>query len=227
MASIEDIQEMALKDHQMHRQLSMREAEMISMALLELFCDSYCIDEESLKYLGKFLTPELYHDLMDERNLNKKCGYPSCNASPERIRDPFSMDINTRKFLWENNPYAYLSAYCGKFHFKCSQFYQMQLSEDALFSRTGIHLYSSLSNMENTDSNMQEYNVTLFEELLREKTSEEDIKSLIAGLKGLGIQSESENQEEFETDLTKWMHEIKIVEVEKPHELGDLVKEDD
>ncbi|EDO16280.1 hypothetical protein Kpol_1053p17 [Vanderwaltozyma polyspora DSM 70294] len=225
MISIEDIQEKALKPHQMHRQLSIRETEMISLGLLEMLCDSDCQDEKTLKYLAKFLTPELYEDLIDERNLNKKCGYPLCDRAPERIRDPFSIDINTRKFLWENNPYAYLSTYCSKLHFKCSQFYQMQLSEDALFSRTGIHLYTTTSGSNPGIPDDSKYHVTLFEELLREKASEDDIKKLIASMRGLDIQNKADDSE-LDEELSKWLGDITIVENPNPSELGDLVRED-
>lgn len=229
MTSIDDIQNLALKAFQKHRQLSMREAEVISLELIDLLCDSHCEDETALKYLARLLTPGSYQDLLDERNLNKKCGYPMCNRQPERLRDPFSMDDTTKRFLWENNPYAYLSIYCSRFHFRCSQFYEVQLSDEALFARTGVHL------LENTPEEKQlideKYDVKLFEELLREKASEDDIKSLIAGLKKLGIQNSvdsnaDDNNLQMEEDLSKWLSEIKIVEVGKPSILGDLTKDD-
>ncbi|CCE62433.1 hypothetical protein TPHA_0C02800 [Tetrapisispora phaffii CBS 4417] len=229
MISKENIQENVLKSHQKHRQLSMKESESISVELLELLCDSCCKDEDSLKYLSRLLTPELYNDLIDERNLNKKCGYPLCDKSPERIRDPFSINYVTKKFLWENNPYAYLSTYCSKFHFKCSQFYMTQLSEDALFARTGVHLYSPVTKLSSEvgDSNNldDKYTVTLFEEIVRNKSSDEDIKKLISNLKKLGIHNADDSQDEVESDISKWISDIKIIENNDPSELGDLIKE--
>lgn len=228
MTTIDCIKELVLKTHQKHRQLSIREAEVISLDLIDILCDSYCKDEETVKYLARFMTPDMYQDLLDERNLNKKCGYPLCDKAPERIRDPFSIDDNTKRFLWENNPYAYLSIYCNKFHFRCSQFLQVQLSDEALFARTGVHLIQDTD--EKQEALNTKYKVTLFEELLREKASEDDMKSLIAGLKKLGIQGgddtdTGENDQQLEDELSRWLSEIKIVENEKPSILGDFTKD--
>lgn len=228
MTSIQNIQEIILKPYQKHKQLSVREAELISLELIGSLCDSTCEDEATLQYLSQFLTPQLYQDLLDERNLNKRCGYPLCSNTPERIRDPFGIDDNTKRFLWENNPYAYLSIYCSKFHFRCSQFYQVQLSDESLFARTGIHLFNQPD--EKLEQSNGKYTVTLFERLLKEKASDDDVKSLIAGLKKLGIKGESESGADdgdlqFETDLSKWLSEIKIVEHEKPEIWGDYEKD--
>lgn len=230
MSGIEEFQNVALGPFQKHRQLSIREAEIISLEIIELLCDSHCKDEATLKYLARLITPATYQDLLDERNLNKKCGYPMCNRQPERLRDPFSIDYTTKRFLWENNPYAYLSIYCSKFHFRCSQFYEVQLSDEALFARTGVHLvHNSPQEKKEID---EKYRIELFEELLRQKASEDDIKSLIAGLRKLGInnganQEHKDDDQEMEEDLSKWLAEINIIENDKPSILGDLTKDDD
>lgn len=228
MTTTKSVQEDILKPSQRHRQLTVKEAEEISLELIDTLCDSHCEDEATLQYLSMFFTPHLYQDLLDERNLNKCCGYPMCNRSPERIRDPFGVDNNTKRFLWENNPYAYLSIYCSKFHFRCSQFFQVQLSDESLFARTGVHLINQ-SSQELKQLN-EKYGVTLFEQLLREKASEDDMKSLVSGLRRLGIKSDNssgaeDGSDQFETDLSKWLSEIKIVEHEKPEPLGDLQKD--
>lgn len=228
MTSIQSVQETVLKPYQQHKQLSVREAELISLELIGILCDSNCQDEATLQYLSRFFTPQLYQDLIDERNLNKRCGYPLCGKAPERIRDPFALDDNTKRFLWENNPYAYLSIYCSKFHFRCSQFYQVQLSDESLFARTGIHLFNQSD--ENAKCSTEKYSSTLFEQLLREKASDDDVKSLIAGLKKLGIKNDNEDGADdsdlqFETDLSKWLSEIQLVEHEKPALWGDYEKD--
>lgn len=215
-----------LRPFQQHRQLSIKEGEVVSLEVLTLLCDDFCEDEATLKYLARLMTPEIYADLVDERNLNQRCGYPLCSGAPERIRDPFALDQVTKQFLWENNPYAYLSKYCSKFHFRCSQFYQIQLSEEALFARTGVHLIEDTDDMKRSQDS--KFNVTLFEELLREKASEEDIKTLVAGLKKLGIDTSNvpeEDSDDLEVDLTKWLEQIKIVENADPPMMGDLVKD--
>lgn len=225
--TISDIQDVVLRPFQNHRQLSMREAETISLELIGILCDSSCKNEETLKYLARLFTQDTYQDLIDERNLNKMCGYPLCAQPPERVRDPFSVNDTTKRFLWDNNPYAYLSTYCSKFHFRCSQFYRVQLSEEALFARTGVHLVQQ--SQEERQSVESMYKITLFEELLREKSSEEDLESLIAGLKKLGLQSGDsgvpETDQQTQDDISKWLSEIKIVETEEPSILGDFTKD--
>lgn len=218
------IQRVALEPYQKHRQLTIRESENIMLELITLLCDAYIKDEATLKYLGKLITPEMYGDLIDERNLNGKCGYPLCRLPPERQRDPFGMNSATKKFQSENNPYAYLSNYCNKFHFRCSQFYEIQLSDEALFARVGIHLIRD--SVENNNNDNTKYNITLFEELLREKANEDDIKSVISGLKKLGLTNEQaesdENDAILEEELSKWLQDIKIVENDKPSLIGDF-----
>lgn len=227
--TIDQIEREALASHQKHRQLTMREAETIGLVLVELLCDDSCSDEATLKYLARLLTPQLYRDIVDERNLNRRCGYLLCSDPPERIRDPFAMDTVTRKFMWENNPYVYLSQYCSKYHFRCSQFYEVQLSDDPLFTRTGVHLVRDPLRDE-----QDKYTVRLFEELVRERATAEDIKALVTGVSRLQLKngdgasgrpssdSISTSSISVSDELSNWLAEVKIVEHSEPHILGDL-----
>ncbi|KAK5781112.1 RNA polymerase II subunit B1 CTD phosphatase RTR1 PWA37_002039 [Arxiozyma heterogenica] len=225
---IKDLQETVLTPYQKHRQLSMKEAQSITLDILSILCDGQVKDEDTLKWLARFMTSDTYSDLMDERNLNKLCGYPMCHASPERERDPFEMSKLTKQFLWENNPYAYLSRFCSKYHFRCSQFYQVQLSDDALFSRTGIHL---INNSMPTNIIMNEkYNVELMEAMLRNKATEDEFKNIILGVKKLEIDGPDKVTNDTNTnptpeDLTKWFEDFKIIENEKPTIIDDYLKD--
>lgn len=232
--NIQDIQKEVLTPYQKHRQLSMKEAQSISLDILTLLCDAQISDEDTLKWLARLMTPETYMDLMDERNLNKLCGYPMCQHPPERERDPFGMSETTKKFLWENNPYAYLSRFCSKFHFRCSQFYQVQLSEDALFSRTGIHLINDTLQTDNSVN--EKYGVELMEVLLRNKATEEEIKNIVLGVNKLDLTTgDTEYAEESRNgeirnvtspeDLSQWLQEFKIIENDKPSVIDDYIKD--
>lgn len=248
--TLSDIDTLVLKPFQNHRQLSMKESETLTLELLALLCDDHVDSGATLKYTARLITPDTYDDLIEERNLNHLCGYPLCHRPPERHSQHSDLTVHhgstgimasqhndaiIKRFLWENNPYAYLSKFCSKFHFRCSQFYQVQLSEEALFSRTGIHLINDKLEKNGAVtsgvSHLEQYNVTLFEDLLREKSSEEDIKSLIVGLKKLGLHTsssgEAENAEDklLEDELSQWLGEIKIVEESNPPLLGDLQRE--
>lgn len=248
----ETVNEKVLSNFQKHRQLTMRESEFLTLELLTLLCDSHVSDPKTLKYLARFLTPEAYDDLIEERNINNLCGYPLCRKPPERNKNDKSYhtsrsdvahsytvshqhDAIIQRFLWENNPYAYLSKYCSKVHYRSSQLYQIQLSDEALFARTGIHL---LNNTLRQDVNENEYSIMLYEDLLREKAEsdghETDIKAVIKGIKKLGFQDNGDsnansiqNSEEsriLEEQLSKWLEDIKIVEDQNPSIIGDYGK---
>lgn len=220
--SIETIQNDILQPYQKHRQLSIKESEHILLDLISLLCDTNLKDKETLKYLAKLITTDTYLSIIDERNMNKVCGYPLCNKSPERVRDMFSMDEATRRFMIEDNPYWYLSRFCSKLHYRCSQFYQLQLSNDALFSRIGIHLIDDTI-VENSMENDKKYKLTLLEDLLVQKATEDDIKSVISDLKKLDIKETKQDTEAISADsLSKWLDEIKIEENSNPSIHGDF-----
>ncbi|CCK71212.1 RNA polymerase II subunit B1 CTD phosphatase RTR1 KNAG_0G01540 [Huiozyma naganishii CBS 8797] len=221
--SIHRIQQVALSGFQKHRQLSIKESEVITLEIITLLCDASLESEEAAKYLGKLITPETYDDLIDERNLNGLCGYPLCSNSTERRRDPFSMNQTTKLFMSENNPYNYLSKFCGKLHSNCSQFYQLQLSDDPLFTRVGIHLIEDT--MKNVEQE-EKYGITLLEEVIRRESTEDEIKFIISGIKQLDIKTKKSENGDTPTpdELSKWLQEITIVENINPSIPGDLSK---
>ncbi|SCU81548.1 LAFA_0C05710g1_1 [Lachancea sp. 'fantastica'] len=227
MTSIEDIKRLVLKPFQNHRQLSIKEADTISLEVLDLLSQSDCKDRQTLEYLANFLTIETYHDLIEERNLNKKCGYPTCTRSQNRVRDPYGGNTIATRFLQENNPYAYLSHYCSKFHYRCSQFYEVQLTDEALFVRIGVHLDDEVQG--NSPPKLQK--ISLLEELIQgEDLAQEDLISIVSGIGQLHIKSDEalggDDKEELEKDLSEWLSEVKIVENKDPHPMGDLFKDE-
>ncbi|SCU83611.1 LAME_0C05842g1_1 [Lachancea meyersii CBS 8951] len=226
MTSVEDIKRLVLKPFQNHRQLSIKEADTLSLEILDLLSQSDCKDQSTLKYLANFLTVETYHDLIEERNLNKKCGYPLCNRCQNRIRDPYGGNATANRFLQQNNPYAYLSHYCSKFHYRCSQFYEVQLTNEALFVRIGVHLDDKI---QGDVPKLQ--SVSLLEELIQgEELEEQNLISIVSGIGKLNIQSEEgahgDEKEELEKDLSGWLSQIKIVENKDPHPMGDFFKDE-
>ncbi|CEP63073.1 putative protein-serine/threonine phosphatase LALA0_S07e01794g [Lachancea lanzarotensis] len=226
MTSIEDIKRLVLKPFQSHRQLSIKEADTLSLEILDLLSQSDCKDRQTLKYLANFLTIETYHDLIEERNLNRKCGYPLCTRSQNRVRDPYGGNATATRFLQENNPYAYLSHYCSKFHYRCSQFYEVQLTEEALFVRIGVHLDDEVK------GNLPKLqNISLLEELIQgEELGQQDLMSIVSGIGQLHIKSDEalggDGKDELEKDLSEWLSHIKIVENQNPHPMGDISKDE-
>ncbi|AET38083.1 RNA polymerase II subunit B1 CTD phosphatase RTR1 Ecym_2349 [Eremothecium cymbalariae DBVPG len=212
MATIEDIKQQVLEPYQKHRQLSLKETDFLSVELLGLLSQTECSDTATLKFVSRILTKTTYADLIDERNLNKKCGYPLCTQSQGRIRDLYE-NRKVSNFLRQNNPYKYLTSFCGKFHFRCSQFYQVQLSDEPLFSRVGVHL----------DDYQEMTEVMLLEEVM---VREKDLKEVVKGMNSLDLTGGPvDSKDELQKDLSDWLSEVKIVENENSNILGDGMKE--
>lgn len=210
MATVEEIKSVILKPYTNHRQLTIREVENISVSLIELLITKDASDAKTMKYIARFLTKQDYDDLVQERNLVKRCGYPLCHRSQARVRDPFA-DRQMTNFMKKNNPYAYLTEFCTKAHYRCSQYYQFQLSDEALFSRVGVHL----------DDYEPSTEVQLLEEALQK---ESDIKEMIRGMTELKLADE-DNKDEIEKDISEMLADIKIVEVNEPNIIGDLARD--
>lgn len=214
MATIKDIELTILKPYEKHKQLSINESESLLLDLLELLSQTYCKNKQTLKYIGKFLTKKTYNYLIEERNLNKQCGYPSCQKTQARVRDLYSNHTAT-EFLRQHNPYDYLTRFCSKFHHMCSKVYELQLSDESLFGREGVHL---------KDFNPKN-EITLLEELA---VNDYDITQAIQQITALHIVPQNlEDGSGIEKDLLDGLSDMKIIENENPHFLGDLMKEPD
>ena len=107
---------------------------------MEVLVDRY-VDFKLLKFLSRFLTQELYDELIEERNIEHACGYIKCNRSPKSLVRRLSMNSNgitqagsendpgaSTKYQIYNRkptmilPNTYLSQYCCKEHYQASIF---------------------------------------------------------------------------------------------------------
>ncbi|SCV03994.1 LAMI_0H12596g1_1 [Lachancea mirantina] len=215
MVTVEQIKGQVLKPYLNRKQLSLKESELISLELIDLLSESSCDDDQTLKYVGRFLTKDAYQDLSEERNLNKKCVYPRCELQQGRLRDLYGGNNTATRFLKENNPYAYLTFFCSKFHYRCSQFFQAQLSDEALFARTGVL---------QDEYDQDDQKITLLNELIsNERHDKNELVNIIKGFESMHLTSPSKTSDkELEEDLSEWLADIKIQEVEKPAPWGDL-----
>lgn len=166
-----------MRPHQLHSKLSSYEADMILGQLVSILRNSYCYDEMTLKYVCRFLSPQAYQYLVNERILNQRCGYPLCDKSTavHLHRDPFCM-INVRA--------SYVTKYCSEMHMKASSFLYAQLSSTPLSEREGIHLIANF-NREKYEQDSEKYDPIIFEEYLREKRTQNDVDALIASIETL------------------------------------------
>lgn len=200
MATVEYIKLNVLGPYQSHKQLSFKEANFLSLELIDLLSQTECKDISTLKFVSRFFTKAVYGDLIDERNINKKCGYPLCDQRQGRVRDLYENSL-VSDFLRQNSPYKYLTSFCSKYHFKCSQFYQVQLSDEGLFGRVGVHL-----------DGFQGKNVIVLEEA---SATNVDMKSIIRDLETLYIAGKSpDSSDGLQKDFIEWVDNMKIVENE-------------
>ena len=165
--SIPLIQKEILQPHQLHEQLSLFEAQMVESAIVSMLSESFCKNEQTLKYLARLLSPMSYLDIINARSGNKICGYPLCH---ERISENLSDGLLT------------YSIYCSKFHSKCSLYLIRQLPQIPLNERSGVHSTSYYNPSFN-----DVYNVDLLEELIRNRISTATVTSLTADFECLEV----------------------------------------
>ncbi|KAL3233680.1 hypothetical protein RNJ44_03720 [Nakaseomyces bracarensis] len=168
MATVADVW-WIVKDHQMHYQLSVREAEMIITRIQELLTMTSCADGNTLKYIAGFLTPVTYRMIVLSRNLQAgKCGYPLC-----------------RRFLTDD---VYTSpescCYCSDYHYRCSKYISIQLYDEDLEERLGQHLRKAYDD----DDSSYKYKVDLLEQYT-EALDTEELDGLSSSFTSLGIRS--------------------------------------
>ncbi|KAH3901829.1 related to RNA polymerase II subunit B1 CTD phosphatase RTR1 [Saccharomycodes ludwigii] len=211
VCTFEFVKNKILAPYETHKQLSIREAEALTLDLLLILSTEDIDDYITLKKIYKLFDKQSYSELIAERNINHKCGYPLCSGKPNREKDLYG---KTNKILDKlKNPYGYLTNYCSKSHYQCSQFYKAQLPEDALFSRLGDHILG-----QNIVSLSSPTDIKLLEELI---TSEEEMRSLADNLSNVHLENTNTGE------LIDMMNNFKIVENGSPKFYGDLEKDEE
>lgn len=89
------------------------------------------IDVHALKLLSRFFTPQDYDDLVEERTIISRCGYPTCantlRDTGGNIRNPTKKTV----LPWQHS-------FCQLRCYQASQFYREQLKDEALITRTNV-----------------------------------------------------------------------------------------
>ncbi|CCH40928.1 hypothetical protein BN7_462 [Wickerhamomyces ciferrii] len=184
--------------------LSPSAANKLSLSLIEELSEDVC-DKFFLKFISRFLTPSSYSEILQERNINKICGYPMCCESPGRIKDHYSKSYQKSKML----PYAYLNLYCSKTHYQCSEFYKTQLSDEAVFARKDITVlpYGSMK---------YEVNMTLLDEVYdkynNRSNQSDSIMNIIQNLDSMTLNDTKASKDEMMDNMNQMLQDIKIVE---------------
>ncbi|ODQ67772.1 hypothetical protein NADFUDRAFT_48442 [Nadsonia fulvescens var. elongata DSM 6958] len=156
--------------------LSAKECNQLILDLVELMADG--VDLPFLKFASRFLTPQDYDEIIDERNIIHHCGYPVCNNDPKGVRQ--AHQINYRPNIGLVLPSTYLSKYCTKEHYQASVFYRSQLSDEALFQRRHVTVIPY-------GKSEWEQNVTLLEELQYGISQHKSLKQIVDEFKTLSM----------------------------------------
>lgn len=106
------------------------------LTLVETLSEQH-VSHDAARYLARFLTPEEYANVVQERTINHVCGYFCCDNAP---RDRHNVpQIHFRRPLMVL-PYTYYLSYCCRLHYQLSAFYERQLLPEALFARPALVL---------------------------------------------------------------------------------------
>lgn len=194
------------------------------------------VDLPTLKFLSRFLTPESYDDIVEERNIEHQCGYILCDQSPKQLIRRLSNNSNgttvcqegETKFQIYNRkpsivlPNTYSSQYCCKDHYQASIFYRNQISHEAIFARKDIMIASPFP--QDYPGNWYENGITCLEEVLAAHRQLKDqgktLADVIQMMNGLSVGDENNNinnvnnNDKDTSELIKLIQDFEILEKE-------------
>ncbi|RIA95805.1 Rtr1/RPAP2 family-domain-containing protein [Glomus cerebriforme] len=89
------------------------------------------INIDILRESAKYLLPQHYFEIVEERNADNLCGYPICNKERQKIQGQFRISNRSRKIY----DVTELKCYCSTVCFTSSKFFATQLSEEPIYMR--------------------------------------------------------------------------------------------
>ncbi|CAK7891789.1 hypothetical protein CAAN1_01S07118 [[Candida] anglica] len=226
-----------LAPHANKENLSPTDASNVQLLITELLTDHH-VDLPLLKFLSRFLTPQAYDEIVEERNIEHLCGYIVCDSSPRQPARRFSAGTHTSvtvpggssdgsgassgsTFQIYNRkpsiilPNTYRSQYCCKEHYQASLFYSNQLSHEAVFARK--HILSARPFPDNYPATWYENGITCLEEVLAKHRELRDqgksLGDIISMMNGLSVVDTAASTGETR-DLVQLLQDFDIVEKE-------------
>ncbi|KAG5354303.1 RNA polymerase II subunit B1 CTD phosphatase RTR1 [Yarrowia sp. C11] len=137
-------------------------------------------DIQTFKYASRYLTPEVYDELVGERTYEHICGYPPCGLVPKSASGKNKILGTLAQNQKFDVPWAYLRTFCSKQHYQASQFYRAQLSPDPVDLRGGIWgEYGSCKQYEN--------NIILLEELTSDAQQGKSMAEIVEGFTQMSL----------------------------------------
>ncbi|CAG8608200.1 1186_t:CDS:2 [Acaulospora morrowiae] len=84
-----------------------------------------------LQESAKYLRPQQYLEVIEERNVDNLCGYPLCSNARQVIKGQFRI-LNRERIIYDLTE---LKCYCSTICFTSSKFFATQLSDEPLYLR--------------------------------------------------------------------------------------------
>lgn len=119
------------------------------------------ISQDFLIHSGNLITTSHYADVVEERMIAKKCGYPVCNNQLNQIptqRYKISLKTNRVYDITERK------CFCSNFCFKASKYFESQISDSPVWTRIGESLKTF--NLLESESSSTKYRAGVGEVLL-------------------------------------------------------------
>ncbi|CAM0138275.1 unnamed protein product [Umbelopsis sp. WA50703] len=89
------------------------------------------VDKNTMIEAAKYLQPNGYEEVVEERNLEDWCGYPLCANTRKKVTSKYKISLSERKVFDQTE----LASYCSIDCLQRSKFYIGQLSDIPLWSR--------------------------------------------------------------------------------------------
>ncbi|CAI5760564.1 unnamed protein product [Candida verbasci] len=186
-----------LSDYHGKETMTSKESSNLQIIIVELLIDNTISDFKLFKFLSRYLTLQFYNEIIEERNIEHKCGYFMCNNTN-------SNQLYNRKpsmvlpMTWKNK-------YCCKEHYQSSIFYEKQLGNEMIMLRDGI--FTTEPFPENKPL-YYENNITCLEEIINEQNKTgKSLSEIIELMSGLTIEKKDNTGE-----LIKLVEDFELVE---------------
>ncbi|NWI75732.1 RPAP2 phosphatase, partial [Dryoscopus gambensis] len=90
------------------------------------------ITEEFLLNCGKYIAPSHYKDIVDERSIIKRCGYPLCQNKLENVpKQKYRISTKTNRVY----DITERKCFCSNFCYRASKYFEAQISKSPVWMR--------------------------------------------------------------------------------------------
>ncbi|CAG8593464.1 1708_t:CDS:2 [Paraglomus occultum] len=89
------------------------------------------VDCEVLRESAKFIQPQHYNEVIEERNVDNLCGYPICSKSRQQIDSNYRISLRAREVY----DISELKHFCSRTCYVASKFFLSQLSPEPIYLR--------------------------------------------------------------------------------------------